>query len=76
MPNPNKKNHTVFSVSRDKIIDLLDEAWKIKGNPLSNDPGAYVIDMKRAIGTNGESAIKMIVKPGTTELITAYPIKL
>ena len=74
--NPNKKSHTVFNIPRDKIIDLLDEAWRIKNQPLAYDPGAYVIDMKRAIGTDGESAIKLIVKPGTAEIITAYPIKL
>ena len=47
----------------------------MKDVPLIYDPGAYVINMKRIIGTNGESAIKIVVKPGTAEIKTAYPIK-
>ena len=26
------------------------------------------------IGTNGETSIKIIVRPGTNQIITAYPI--
>ena len=76
VPNSAKKMHSVFSVSRDKIVELLDEAWAMRGKPLVLDPGAYLVDMKRIIGTNGESAIRIVVKPGTTEIITAYPVKL
>ncbi|WP_160323679.1 hypothetical protein [Defluviitalea phaphyphila] len=47
----------------------------MKGNPLANDPGAYLVDMGRTIGTNGETAIKIIVKPGKLEIITAYLVK-
>lgn len=75
-PNTEKRKHSLFNISREKIISLIDEAWTMKNTPLSNDPGAYVIDMKRIIGTNGESAIKIIVKPGTAEIKTAYPIKI
>jgi len=70
-----ERNRTVFNVSREKIISLIDEAWTMKDVPLIYDPGAYVINMKRIIGTNGESAIKIVVKPGTAEIKTAYPIK-
>ena len=45
----------------------------MRGNSLANDPGAYVIDLGRVIGTNGETTIKIIVIPGTSEIITAYP---
>jgi len=74
-PNPSKASHTVFNVGSDEILGLVDEAWTMKGNPLTNDPGAYLVDMGRTIGTNGESTIKVIVKPGTSEIITAYPVK-
>jgi hypothetical protein len=30
--------------------------------------------MKRIIGLNGETAIKITTIPGTLELITAYPV--
>jgi hypothetical protein len=74
-PNPSKATHTVFNVSKDKILGLIDEAWKMKGSPLSNDPGAYVINMGKIIGTAGETIIKIVIKPGTSEIISAFPIK-
>lgn len=75
-PDPSKPLHTVFNVEKSKLIDLLDEAWGQRGLPLPNDPNAYIIHMGRGIGTAGETAIRVIVKPGTSEVITAFPIPL
>jgi len=74
-PNPNKANHTVFNVDKTKVLGVVDEAWARKGQPLPNDPGAYIVPMGRVIGTNGETAVRLVVKPGTNEVITAYPVK-
>jgi hypothetical protein len=71
-----KRQRTFFKVAGNELIMLIDEAWLMKGSPLSIDPGTYVIDMKRTIGTNGESTIKIIVKPGTAEIKTAYPVSI
>lgn len=71
-----ERRRTFFNIPKDNIIDLVDEAWLKKGDSLVSDPGTYIIDMKRIIGTNGETAIKIIVKPGTAEIRTAYPIKI
>ncbi|WP_370867907.1 immunity protein Tsi6 family protein [Phenylobacterium sp.] len=46
-----------------------------RGQPLPKDPGAYVVPMGRAVGQGGETSIKIIVRPGTTEVITAYPVR-
>ena len=73
-PDASKKTHSLFNVERNRILGLLDEAWAIRGSPLANDPGAYVIPMGRIVGANGESSIKLVVRPGTSEVITAYPI--
>lgn len=74
-PNSMKKNHTVFNISKDKIMNLIDEAWVLKTEPLLSDTRAYVVDMKRVVGTNGETAIRIVVQePGTNKLITAYPV--
>ncbi len=75
VPNPNKTTHSVFNVERKEVLGLIDEAWLKKGNPLPNDPGAYVVPMGRIIGTGGENGIKIIVRPGTNKIITAYPIQ-
>ena len=76
-PNTIKKNHTVFSIPKNQLVGLIDEAWSIKGNPLVSDPYAYIVDMKRIIGTKGETAMRIIVtKPGTSEILTAYPITI
>ena len=70
--NSKKAKHSVFNVERNKIIGLIDEAWAKRGAHVPGDPGAYVIDMGRAIGTAGERHIRVIVRPGTTEVISAY----
>ena len=72
--NPNKTSHSLFNVKRNQLIGLIDQAWLRKGNAVPGDPGAYLIDMGRVIGTAGEQYIKLIVKPGTKRIITAYPI--
>ena len=75
VPNPTKTTHSVFNVDRKEILGLVDEAWHAKGNPLLSDPGAYVVPMGRAVGTAGETNIKIIVRPGTNKIITAYPFQ-
>jgi hypothetical protein len=75
-PNSMKNLHTVFNVPKDEILKLIDEAWTIKGAPLISDSAVYIVDMKKSIGLNGESAIKIVVIPGTSEIITAYPVSL
>ncbi|MEE4681206.1 hypothetical protein V2K69_05490 [Pseudomonas alliivorans] len=74
-PNPAKTTHSVFSMDRKEILGAVDEAWLKKGSPVVGDPGAYVVPMGRAIGTSGETSIKVIVRPGTSQIITAYPVK-
>ncbi|WP_411384042.1 hypothetical protein ACK3BK_07655 [Pseudomonas sp. L7] len=74
-PNPAKTTHSVFSMDRKEILGAVDEAWLKKGSPVVGDPGAYVVPMGRALGTSGETSIKIIVRPGTNQVITAYPIK-
>ena len=74
LPSVTNGKHSVFNVSRTKLLGLLDEAWIKRGSPLANDPAAYVIPMGRTVGTAGEKSIKMIVRPGTCEVITAYPV--
>lgn len=73
VPNPNKTTHSVFNVDRKEVLGLVDEAWLARSKPLPNDPGAYVVPMGRTVGTAGETNIKIIVRPGTTKIITAYP---
>ena len=74
--NSMKNLHTVFSVPKDEILQLIDEAWAMKGAPLISDSAVYIVDMRKSIGLNGESAIKIVVIPGTSEIITAYPVPL
>ncbi|WVK92790.1 hypothetical protein SA496_24250 [Pseudomonas sp. JS3066] len=74
-PNPNKTTHSVFNVDRKEVLGLIDQAWLKKGGSVSGDPGAYIVPMGRAIGTAGETSIKIILRPGTNKIITAYPVK-
>ncbi|MBM7846489.1 polymorphic toxin-type HINT domain-containing protein [Herpetosiphon giganteus] len=73
-----KKTHTVFDVENSAYLyDLLDEGFRILKEQgitaIPGDPGAFLVPMGRAIGTNGETYMKMIFKQGTDVLITAYP---
>jgi hypothetical protein len=75
VPDPSKPAHTVFNVDRNQVLGLIDEAWATRGAPLPNDPGAYVIPMGRVVGQGGETSIKIVVRPGTSNVITAYPVR-
>jgi LysM repeat protein len=75
VPNPSKPSHTMFNVERNQVLGLIDEAWAIRVAPLPSDPGAFVVPMGRVIGTSGETSIKIIVRPGTSKIVTAYPMK-
>ncbi|GFM79944.1 hypothetical protein PSCICN_06360 [Pseudomonas cichorii] len=71
-PNPAKTTHSVFSMDRKEILGAVDEALLKKGSPVIGDPGAYVVPMGRAIGTSGETSIKIIVRPGTNQVVGTY----
>jgi hypothetical protein len=76
--DPKKPNHSVFNVPEDKILDLVDEAWRNKGNPRANPQGTgdeYIIDMGEVVGTKGEKKIQINTYKGTSEVISAYPVK-
>jgi filamentous hemagglutinin len=75
IPDPTKSVHSVFNVGRDQVVGLLDEAWALRTQPLPSDPGAYLIPMGRVVGQGGETNIRIIVRPGTSEVITAHPVK-
>ncbi len=75
---PTKPIHSVFTTARNKLLVLLDEAWAKKGayvlDPKSGNWN-YIINMGRQIGTAGETKILIAVRPGTSQIVTAFPIK-
>ncbi|PRE37691.1 RHS repeat-associated core domain-containing protein, partial [Burkholderia cenocepacia] len=74
-PNPKKTTHSVFcTCKKGGSLDLVDEAWAKRGRPLTDDPGAYVVPMGRVVGTAGETNVRIITRPGTNEVISAYPV--
>lgn len=72
-PDPTKLVHTVFLGGPTKVLGVVDEAWRKRGTPLPGDPGAYLIPLGRVIGTGGEDRVRVIVVPGTSRIVTAYP---
>ena len=76
-PDPSKPLHTLFNVPRNQIIGLLDEAWAARqgtGVLQANGNRVFDIPMGRVVGTGGETRIRIVVRDGTTNVITAYPI--
>ncbi|SFR61828.1 polymorphic toxin-type HINT domain-containing protein [Anaeromicropila populeti] len=74
-----KPLHSVFNVSKDKVLGVVDEAWskRVGVTPILQKNGNQVfnIPMRRVVGTNGETSIRIVVKNGTSEVITAFPVK-
>ncbi len=76
VPNPNKPVHSVFNVDRNKLIGLIDDAWAKRVGPGVLQPNGnrvWTVDMGRAIGTNGQRHIQLVIEDGTMNVITAFP---
>jgi filamentous hemagglutinin family protein len=76
IPNPSKPVHSVFNVDRTQVIGLVDEAWAAKVGPgtlQANGNRVWVVDMGRQVGTGGQTSIQIVVRDGTTQVITAFP---
>jgi len=76
-PNPSKPLHTLFNVPRNQIIGLLDEAWAARqgaGVLQANGNRVFNIPMGRVVGAGGETNIRIVVRDGTTNVITAFPV--
>lgn len=76
-PNPDKKIHSVFLADENTLILLLDEAW-VKGREgdfqlQENGNRVYDVFMDRVIGTENQKKIRLVIKDGTQDIITAYP---
>lgn len=74
VPDASKPAHSVFNAGRKEVIGIVDDAWKSRGASLPGDPGAFIVPMGRQVGTAGETAIRIVVRPGTNTIITAYPV--
>ncbi|MFD1406611.1 hypothetical protein ACFQ49_00175 [Kroppenstedtia eburnea] len=75
-PNHSKPKHSVFKGEETEVFAMIDEAWSKRGTPSpSKGRDTYVIDMGRKIGTKGERKIKIVVERGTSEIVTAYPVR-
>ncbi len=72
-----KRNYpSVFNVPRNQILGLLDEAYVSSARvSVSGDSAAFITPMGRIVGTGGENAVRLVIKPGTSEVISAYPVK-
>jgi hypothetical protein len=76
-PNPAKPLHTLFNVDRTQLVGLIDEAWAARqgaGVLQANGNRVFDVAMGRAVGAGGETTIRIVVRDGTTKVITAYPI--
>lgn len=77
-PDPSKPHHSVFNVVEDNILDLVDDAWRSRSTvtPIvqPNGNAVYNIPMGKVVGTQGETKIRIVVKNGTSEIITAFPV--
>jgi RHS repeat-associated protein len=76
-PDASKPAHSVFNVARNRVLGLVDEAWAARGSHTTHPSSGnwnYRVGMGRVIGTEGQTAINISVRPGTSEIITAFPV--
>ena len=67
--------HSVFS-DPSSVFSTIDEAWlKAAGRAEPGKPNVFIGDLGRAIGTNGETRVKIVVRPGTQQVVTAHPVR-
>lgn len=74
--NASKPVHSVFSAPRNQVIGLVDEAWAARsgaGTLQANGNRVWTVDMGRQVGTGGQTSVQIVVRDGTTEIITAFP---
>ena len=58
------------------MIELVDEAWASRvgsGTLQANGNRVWIVDMGRQVGTGGRASIQIVVRDGTTQVITAFP---
>lgn len=83
--NLNKDLHGIFSASKNGILATIDEAWLTGKRVKMRTHGGreeWIIDAGKTIGTEGGKYgrgaplrhLFMVLKEGTTEVITAYPV--
>ena len=76
-PNAAKRAHSVFAVAKNKILDLVDRAWAARGPSVPGDPGAFIVNMgKEVTGRAGETGVKIVVIPGTSQIVSSYPVHI
>ena len=73
-PSGTKRVHSLFK-DEHRVVALIDEAWLRRGSHAVGDSLAYNVDMGRVIGSNGETILRVVVKPGS-EVVSAYPVRL
>ena len=71
-----KPQHSLFSVSRSNVFELIDEAWQLKqglGTLQGNGNRVWIVEISRQTGTQGQTKVMLVVKDGTNIIISAYP---
>jgi Pretoxin HINT domain/Pre-toxin TG len=76
-PDASKTVHTVFNVGNSsELIPLIDDAWSARTS-YTVDPNTghwiYDVPMGQTVGTAGETTIRIVVRAGTSEIITTFP---
>lgn len=58
------------------MLGVVDEAWALRqgtGILQKNGNRLWDVDMGRVVGTSGQTSVRVIIKDGTTQVITAFP---
>jgi hypothetical protein len=76
--SPGSTKPSVFAGNPRDVPSLIDKAWKKRGAPLPPEPGklydVFIVDMgAKIVGTKGETKIRIIMEPNSTNIVTAYP---
>jgi len=72
-----KPIHSIFSISPDELITLIDDVYSCGSDYGTVNRGNYVIecDLQKTIGKDGEEIVRVILEDDKKTIITAYPVK-
>ena len=78
-PDNSKPKHSIFiEKTQKKLLQLLDEAWKIRGPPKKQGNkftrDVYDVNMNMQIGEDNQQKIRMVFEGGSGHIVTAYPV--
>lgn len=68
-----KSRHALFGKGAD-VLRTIDDAWVRRGDSVDKGGKVFEVALGRIVGTRGESRVRIVVRKGSSKVVSAYPI--